>query len=224
VFGCSQTPDHATIHRWVLKDSSQLEETFHRRKRPLGRSWRMHETSMRAKGEWRYLCRAVDKAGQTLDVLLPENRDTEAAWRFLRPAIGRHGVSETITIDGSDANEAAIQCDHESYGTHIVIRQVKYVHHVLEQDHHAVTRVMCPKLGFKTFVAAQATLVGIELTHMLKKQQLVVEGGDKGLTAAERFYALAASSPHRQAQLPFHPLLRKICDTTGLGGTDRSRC
>ncbi len=47
-------------------------------------------------------------------------------------------------------------------------------------------------LGFKTFAAAQATLVGIELMHMIKKRQLVVEEGDEGLTAAERFYSLVA--------------------------------
>ena len=47
-------------------------------------------------------------------------------------------------------------------------------------------------LGFKSFYAAQSTLVGIELMHMLKKKQLLVEAGDEGLTAAEQFYALAA--------------------------------
>ena len=44
-----------------------------------------------------------------MDFLLTEHRDTEAALRFLKKAIRRHGVPETITIDGSDANEAAIK-------------------------------------------------------------------------------------------------------------------
>ena len=47
-------------------------------------------------------------------------------------------------------------------------------------------------LGFKAFEAAQDTLVGIELMHMIKKKQLLVGAGDEGLTAAEQFYALAA--------------------------------
>jgi hypothetical protein len=42
--------DHATIHRWVLKYSSQLAGAFHHRKRPVGRSWRMDETYIRVKG------------------------------------------------------------------------------------------------------------------------------------------------------------------------------
>jgi putative transposase len=184
--------DHATINRWVLKYSPQLEATFHRRKRPGGRSWRMDETSIRIKGEWRYLYRAVDKTGQTIDVLLTEHRDTEAALRFLRQAIGRHGIPETITIDGSDTNEAAIKRDNEEHGTHIVIRQVKYLNNIVEQDHRAVKRVTRPMLGFKSFEAAQSTLVGIELMHMLKKRQLVVEAGAQGLTAAAQFFSLAA--------------------------------
>jgi hypothetical protein len=46
--------------------------------------------------------------------------------------------------------------------------------------------------GFKSFEAAQGTLVGIELMHMIKKRQMMVEKGDEGLTTAELFYSLAA--------------------------------
>jgi transposase-like protein len=64
--------------------------------------------------------------------------------------------------------------------------------HTIEQDHRAVKRVTRPMLGFKAFDAAQDTLVGIELMHMIKKRQMVMEAGDEGLTAAELFYSLAA--------------------------------
>ena len=47
-------------------------------------------------------------------------------------------------------------------------------------------------LGFKLFDAAQGTLTGIELMHMIKKRQLMSEAGDEGFTAAEQFYALAS--------------------------------
>ena len=98
--------DHSTINRWTIKYSPLLEEALHRRKRPVWVSWRMDETYIKVKGQWRDLYRAVDKYGETIDFLLTENRDKEAALRFLKKAIGRHGVPETITIDGSDANEA----------------------------------------------------------------------------------------------------------------------
>jgi putative transposase len=63
---------------------------------------------------------------------------------------------------------------------------------MVEQDHRGVTRVTRPMLGFKSFDAAQDTLVGIELMPMIKKRQLVVEEADEGLTAAELFYSLVA--------------------------------
>ena len=184
--------DHSTIDRWVSKYSPPLEEAFHRRKRSVWVSWRMDETYIKEKGQWRYLYRAVDKQGQTIDFLLTEHRDTEAALRFLKKAIRRHGVPEKITIDGSDANEAAIKSYNQEHGTTIIIRQVKYFNNIVEQDHRAVKRVTRPMLGCKSFEAAQDTLVGIELMHMIKKKQLMVEAGDEGLTAAEQFYALAA--------------------------------
>ena len=164
------TVDHATIHRWVLKYTPLLEEVFHRRKRMVGRSWRMDETYIKVKGEWRYLYRAVDKQGQTIDFLLTEHRDQAAALRFLTQAIHRHGVPEKITIDGSEANEAAIKRYNEEHGTAIEIRQLKYLNNIVEQDHRAVKRIMRPMLGFKSFAAAQDTLAGTELMHMLKKR------------------------------------------------------
>jgi transposase-like protein len=184
--------DHATIQRWVVKYSPQLEEAFHRRKRPVWVSWRMDETYIRVKGQWYYLYRAVDKTGQTIDFLLTKHRDERAAKRFLMKAIRRHGVPEKITIDGSAANEAAIKSYNAEYGTAIAIRKIKYLNNIVEQDHRAVKRVTRPMLGFKAFDAAQGTLAGIELMHMIKKKQMMVEAGDEGLTAAKQFYALAA--------------------------------
>jgi transposase-like protein len=184
--------DHATVNRWVIRYSPQLETAFHRQKRAVGRSWRMDETYIRVKGEWRYLYRAVDKQGQTIDFLLTEQRDEQAAKRFLTQAIRRHGVPERITIDGSAANEAAIKSYNEEHGTSIEIRQIKYLNNIIEQDHRSVKRITRPMLGFKSFEAAQYTLAGVELMHMLKKGQLAGEEAVEGLTPTQQFYALAA--------------------------------
>ena len=183
--------DHATINRGVLKYSPQLEQAFHRRKRPVWVSWRMDETYIRVKGQWYYLYRAVDKHGQTIDFLLTAHRDEPAATRFLTKAICRHGVPEKITIDGSEAHAAAIRTYNQEHGTTITMRQVKYVNNVVEQDHRSVKRVTRPMLGFKSCDAAQSTLIGIELMHMLRKGQLE-DGVAQDLTPAEQFYALAA--------------------------------
>jgi putative transposase len=183
--------DHATIQRWVVKYSPLLEEAFHRRKRLVWVSWRMDETYIKIKGQWYYLYRAVDKTGQTIDFLLTEQRDEQAAKQFLTKAIRRHGVPEKITIDGSAANKAAIESYNEAHDTAIEIRQIKYLNNIVEQDHRGVKRITRPMLGFKAFDAAQSTLTGIELMHMLRKGQLA-GGREQGRSTAEQFYALAA--------------------------------
>ena len=184
--------DHAAIQRWVVKYSPLLEEAFHRRKRPVWVSWRMDETYLKVKGQWRYLYRAVDKHGQTIDFLLTKERAERAAKRFLSKAIRRHGVPEKITIDGSAANEAAIKSYNAEHGTTIAIRQSKYLNNIVEQDHRGVKRVTRPMWGFKALGAAQSTLAGIELMHMIRKKQLVVEAREEGRTTAEQFHSLAA--------------------------------
>jgi putative transposase len=86
-----------------------LEQAFRVRKRRVGGSWRMDETYMQTKGQWKYLYRAVDKAGSTVDFRLPAKQDRKAALRFLYQATGQHGTPAKITIDKNGANTAAIE-------------------------------------------------------------------------------------------------------------------
>ena len=60
-----------------------LEKLFSKHKRPVDASWRMDETYNKLKGAWKYLYRAVDKEGKTVDFLLTVRRDNAAALRFL---------------------------------------------------------------------------------------------------------------------------------------------
>jgi len=83
--------DHSTLHRWVIRLVLLLEKAFRRRKRTVGRRGRMDETYIKIKGQWKYLYRAVDTAGQSIDFLLTAKRDAAAALRFLRKAMRQHG-------------------------------------------------------------------------------------------------------------------------------------
>jgi putative transposase len=83
--------DHATLNRWVIKYAPEFEKQCPRQQRPVGQSWRLDETSVKIKGEWAYLYRAVDKDGHTIDFLLKPNRDRDAAEMFLRKAIRTQG-------------------------------------------------------------------------------------------------------------------------------------
>ena len=66
------------------------------------------------------------------------------------------------------------------------------LNNIVEQDHRGVNRVTRPMLGFKSSKAAQFTLAGVELMHMIKKRQMVLGAEEEGLSAAEQFYALAS--------------------------------
>jgi hypothetical protein len=87
--------------------SPQLEAASYRRKRLGWSRWRLDETSSKGKGQWRYLDRAVTQTAQTVDLLPTEQRDRDAALRFLIKAIRRHGMPETLTIEGSEVNGQA---------------------------------------------------------------------------------------------------------------------
>jgi putative transposase len=176
--------DHSNIYRWVRKFTPKLEAIFRKMKnRPVGRSWRMDETYIKIKGHWRYLYRAVDRDGQTIDFLLTAHRDKKAALRFLKKAVRQHGLPDKVTIDKSGANTAAIEALQEETGYKIEIRQNKYLNNLVEQDHRAIKRIIRPMLGVKSFRSARITLQGIELMHMVKKGQMV-SGHNQNLSAA----------------------------------------
>ena len=71
-----------------------------KRKRAVGTSWRMDETYIKVKGKWRYLYRAVDKAGKTIDFLVTKNRDKLAAKRFLIKAIEASVANKSVLEKG----------------------------------------------------------------------------------------------------------------------------
>ncbi|MHB9842107.1 IS6 family transposase [Paraburkholderia terrae] len=183
--------DHSTVHRWVIKLVPLFEKTFRKHKRLVGKSWRVDETYIKVKGSWKYLYRAVDKAGNTIDFLFRARRDKAAAQRFFEKAIGQNGSPETVTIDKSGSNLAALNAVNAGRETPIKVRQVKYLNNVVEQDHRAIKRRTRPMLGFKDFNCARIILSGIELMHMIKKGQMKCSG-KTAPSAAQQFYSLAS--------------------------------
>ncbi len=182
--------DHATVHRWALKILPVLAAAFRRRKLPVGKSWRVDETYVLVGGQWKYLYRAVDKLGQTVDFLLTAHRDVAAARRFFERAIDMHDVPEKITIDKSGANTAAVRAMVADSGVDIELRQCKYLNNIVEQDHRAIKRRTRPMMGFKSFGSAVKIIAGIETMHMIKKGQLDCPDG-LAFSTADYFYSLA---------------------------------
>jgi putative transposase len=191
--------DHSTIHRWVVCYAPQLEESFRKKyKREVNGSWRMDETYLKIKGEDVYLYRAVDKNGDTVDFMLSRKRDKKAAFRFFQKAIGQHGLPEKITMDKSGANKSGadkinllltLLCLLTGIFYHIIVRQIKYLNNIVEQDHRGIKKITKAMMGFKSFTCAEATIAGIELHRMLKKGQ---HKDAANLPVYEQFYVLAA--------------------------------
>jgi len=182
--------DHATVHRWTIKMVPVLAAVFRRRKHPVGKRWRMDETYIKVAGQWKYLYRVVDRAGDTVDFLLTAKRDMAAARRFLERAINLHDLPEKITIDKSGANTAAIESVKADACVDILMRRNKYLNNIVEQDHRAIKRITRPMLGFKSFWSAHILIAGTETMHMVRKGQMDCPAGQT-MSAAQQFYSLA---------------------------------
>ena len=99
-------------------------------------------------------------------------------------------MPEKVTIDKSGSNVAALEAINAGRKKRIVVRQVKYLNNIVEQDHRAIKRRTRPMLGFKDFRCARILLAGIELMYMIKKGQMT--NGDGRHPPAQLFYSLAA--------------------------------
>jgi transposase-like protein len=150
----------------------------------------MDETYILVGGRWKYLYRAVDRVGETVDFLLTAKRDVAAARRFLERAIDLNGLPDKITIDKSGANTAAIQSIQVDCGVDIELRRIKYLNNIVEQDHRAIKRIFRPMLGFKSFWSASSILAGIETMHIIRKGQLDCPNAEDS-SPASQFYSLA---------------------------------
>jgi putative transposase len=191
--------DHATVHRWVVRYSPELLERFNLRKRSVSRKWHVDETYIKVRGQWKYLYRAIDSNGDTIEFWFSERRNLTAAKRFLARALKQHGRPERIVIDGSQTNrEAILSCDTTDRLRNtsrrklkpIRVRQSQYLNNLIEQDHRAIKR-RGPMLGFKSMDSARAILSGIEMVHMMRKQKAKYACNPQP-SLAEQFNLLAA--------------------------------
>ena len=168
--------DHSTIHRWVLQYAPQLNKRCRRHLRPTGESWKVNETYVKVKGQWKYLYRAVDENGQTLDFMLSAKRDTKAAKRFLSKVLkGNHiQTPRVINVDKNPAYPRAVKelKEDQQIPQRTQLRAVRYLNNRVEQDHRRIKRLVKPGLGFGSFNTARRTLKGYEAMTMIRKGQI----------------------------------------------------
>jgi transposase-like protein len=162
--------------RWVQRYVPYFVKQWRRLSRPVGKSWRIDETSIKCKGHWVYLDRGVDKEGQTIDCFLSERRDVTAAKRFLQLAIEKRGVPQQITLAGDAASPVAVgELQEEGMlPAKFLVWGNRHLNNVIEQDHRRIKKRVRPMLGFKRLAHASITIAGIELVHQIKKKQFDV--------------------------------------------------
>lgn len=174
--------DHSTINRWVLRYAPELDKRIRPYLKPTNDSWRVDETYIEVKGVWKYLYRAVDSNGNTLDFMLSAKRDGKAAARFFSKVLkAQHTQApRVITVDKNAAYPVAIETlkSDKTLEAQTELRQVKYLNNVIEQDHRNIKRITSPMMGFKSFNSARRSLRGIEAMNMIRKGQ--VKGLEQG--------------------------------------------
>jgi IS6 family transposase len=167
---------HTTIMRWVHPYGPELEKRIRRHLKLTNDSWKVDETYIKIKGEWKYLYRAVDSEGNTIDFLLCAHRNRKAAKRFFRKAL-RSSHTQTPRVINVDKNAAYPPAIKElqvekKLPNNTDIRQIKYLNNRVEQDHRFIKKLVRPMLGFSSFRTAARTLKGIEAMHMIHKGQV----------------------------------------------------
>jgi transposase-like protein len=199
--------DHTTMYRWVQSYAPELERRCRPHLKACNASWNVDETDIKIKKVWLYLYRAVDSEGNTVEFLLSPTRDAEAAQRFFVKALGSSartaphaGLTEAkqaqtpllsgghtsrrdlrvINVDKNAAYPKA-RANLKASGilsSSVELRQVKYLHNLIEQDHRFIKRLVKPGMGFFSFETAWRTLQGYEAMNMIRKGQ--VQGVSKG--------------------------------------------
>jgi transposase, IS6 family len=169
--------DHTTIWRWVQRYGPEVHRRLRGNVKQKSSTWHMDETFVRIAGRWRYLFRAVDSHGQTVDFYLSETRDREAAKRFLKKALANpdNRAPHVFARDGLRSYPAAIRelqkegliqgaCRH---------RTRPYANNRIESDHRFIKRRLRTMQGPRNIPTAQRLVQAIEAVHMIRKGQVL---------------------------------------------------
>jgi len=141
-----------------------------------GTSYRIDETYVKVGKEWKYLYRAVDSSGNTIEFMLSAKRDVSAAKRFFRKLMraDQRRLPFTIGVDkhASYPEAFATSVKEKVLPFDCKLRRVKYLNNIIEQDHRAIRRRWRAAQCFRSFHTAERTLEGIESMHMMRKGQV----------------------------------------------------
>ena len=168
--------DHVTIYRWVQRYAPEINKRIRPHLKMSGTSYRIDETYVKVGKNWKYLYRAVDKDGATIEFMLSAKRDITAAKRFFKKMMRADHRRLPFTI-GTDKHASYPEAFAASVKEKVLppdckLRRVKYLNNVIEQDHRTIRRRWKAMQCFRSFHIAERTLEGVEAAHMMRKGQI----------------------------------------------------
>ena len=175
--------DHSTVFRWVQRYAPEINKRIRPHLKMGGTSFRVDETYIKVGKTCKYLYRAVDKEGSTIEFMISAKRDASAAKRFFKKMMrARHRrLPFSISADKNAAYPRAFSTSQEErvVPKDCKLRRVKYLNNVIEQDHRFIKKKVRASQCFKSFHTAERTLEGIEAMNMMRKGQVKrVAGSD----------------------------------------------
>lgn len=168
--------DHMTVWRWVQRYAPEINKRIRPHLKLAGASYRVDETYIKVGKSCKYLYRAVDSMGNTIEFMLSAKRDVSAAKRFFRKIMkaDHRRLPFSISVDKNAAYpEAFSSSQKERVLPHdCKLRRLKYLNNMIEQDHRFIKKRVRADLGYRSFDTAERTLQGVEAMNMMRKGQV----------------------------------------------------
>ena len=165
-----------TVMRWVHEYGNLIYQIWKKKNKTSQSSWHLDETYIKVKGEWRYLYRAIDGDGHTLDIQLRRTRDHQAAYMFMKRIVKDFGEPTVLTTDKAPALLCAFKkLQKNGLYTYTKHCTLKHLNNLIEQDHRHVKRRFTKSSGFQSIRHASRTIKGIETIQAIYKQRRSLE-------------------------------------------------
>jgi len=191
--------DHSTIWRWVQRYAPEINQRIRPHLKMSGTSYRVDETYIKVGKSCKYLYRAVDKEGQTIEFMLSAKRDISAAKRFFKKMMraDHRRLPLSINVDQNAAYPDAFSASQQEkvLPMDCQLRRVKYLNNVIEQDHRFIKKKVRATQCFGSFHTAERTLEGIEAVNIIRKGQVKRLAGSDAAGQAKfvlRLFQIAA--------------------------------
>ncbi|MGK8429821.1 IS6 family transposase [Bacillus cereus] len=161
-----------TIMRWVHEYGNLIYQIWKKKNKSAYFIWHLDETYIKVKGEWRYLYRAIDGDGHTLDIQLRKTRNHQAAYMFMKRLVNDFGEPTVLTTDKAPALLCALKkLKHNGLYVHTKHCTIKHLNNLIEQDHRHIKHCFVKSAGFQNLRHASRTLKRIETIHAIYKQK-----------------------------------------------------